>query len=537
MARSKQPQILSLSAVELEELLAQLQSGLRPELFAKVQGLLQTLQWLMGVIAQKTYSLRRLQRILFGSKTEKGSNLFPDGASKGNKPKGTKRKGHGRKPANAYPGAKVVPIAHEDGLCAGALCPKCLKGKLRALMPACLIRITAQPMIDALRYELERLRCALCGVVFTARAPTQAAQGKYDCSVGLMLAINRYGMGVPMYRTAKWQEHFGVPIAASTQWELIESSVQAPQAVYEALKVHAASGHRIHSDDTTMRIQELARQREQADAGDNDGKDKRTGCFTTGIVAQVAGHQVALFLTGARHAGENLDEVLKHRPEHLERPLHMSDGLSRNESKEFQTILCNCLAHARRNFVDITENFPEECQYIIQSLGKIYHHDAQAKERGLGDLDRLAFHHEHSQPVMEELKKWMDERMDQKKVEPNSGLGQAIEYMRKRWDRLTRFLSVPGAPLDNNIVERALKTAILHRKNSMSFKTLRGAKVGDVFMSLIHTCALNGINPFDYLMALHRNAESARAAPSEWFPWNFQHALAALNPSAPPNTS
>jgi hypothetical protein len=537
MARSKQPEINSMSAGEFEGLLAQLQSGLPPELFLKVQGLLQTLQWLMGVIEQKTYSLGRLRRLLFGSKTEKASNLFGGGRSKGKNPKGTRRKGHGRKPAKAYPGAKVLPIAHEDGLCAGALCSKCLKGKLRELTPMRLIRIAAQPMITALIHEMQRLRCALCGAVFTARAPAEAAQGKYDSSVGVMLAISRYGMGVPMYRTAKWQEHFGVPLAASTQWELIESVVKAPQAVYEALEVHAGSGQLIHSDDTTMRIQELARQREQADADDNSGKDKRTGCFTTGIVAQVAGRQVALFVTGARHAGENLDEVLKHRPQHLERPLHMSDGLSRNESKEFQTILCNCLAHARRNLVDITENFPEECQYIIESLGKVYRHDAQAKELGLGDLDRLAFHREHSQPVMEELKKWMDERMDQKKVEPNSGLGQAIEYMRKRWDRLTRFLSVPGAPLDNNIVERALKTAILHRKNSMSYKTFRGAKVGDVFMSLIHTCALNRINPFDYLRALHRNAEAARAAPSEWFPWNHQQALAALKPPDPPNTS
>ena len=552
MARSKQPQILSLSGVELEELLAQLQSLFPEPLFLKVQGLLQTLQWLMGVIEQKTYSLRRLRGIIFGSKTEKASNLFPgdaskdndpkdndpkDNDSKGNDSKGTKPKGHGRQSANAYPGAKVLPIAHEDGLCAGALCPKCLKGKLRALMPARLIRITAQPMLDAIFYEMERLRCALCGAVFTARAPAQAAQGKYDDSVGPMLAINRYGMGVPMYRTAKWQKYFGVPIAASTQWELIASSVKVPQAVYEALKVHAGSGQLIHSDDTTMRIQELARQREQADADDNGGKDKRTGCFTTGIVAKVGDRQVALFVTGARHAGENLDEILKHRPEDLERPLHMCDGLSRNESKEFQTILCNCLTHARRNFVDITENFPDECQYIIQSLGKVYHHDAQAKGHGLGDLDRLAFHQEHSQPVMEELKKWMDQQTDEKKVEPNSGLGRAIEYMRKRWDRLTCFLSVPGAPLDNNIVERALKTAILHRKNSMSFKTLHGAKVGDVFMSLIHTCTLNGVNPFEYLMALHRNAEVASAAPSEWFPWNFQQSLATLKPSVPPDTS
>ena len=128
------------------------------------------------------------------------------------------------------------------------------------------------------------------------------------------------------------------------------------------------------------------------------------------------------------------------------------------------------------------------------------------------------------------LKKWMEAQIEQKRVEPNSGLGQAIRYMLKRWDRLTRFLQVPGAPLDNNIVEAALKAAILHRKNSLSFKTLRGAKVGDVFMSLIHTCALNRINPFKYLMALNQNAEAVLQAPSQWFPWNYRQTLAARKP-------
>lgn len=540
MAKIKQPQITSISAEELEELLAQLRSWLPPKLFLKVQDLLETLRWLMGVIEQKTYSLRRLRRLIFGSKTEKGSKLFSGGgggAGEGKKPKGAKRKGHGRKPAKAYPGVKSIPIAHEHGLCAGALCPKCLKGKLRPLLPARLIRIVAQPMVSALLYELERLRCALCGAVFTARAPAKAAQGKYDSSVGLMLAISRYGMGVPMYRTAKWQEYFGVPIAASTQWGLIESVAQVPQAVYEALEVHAACGQLIHCDDTSMRVQELARQREQAEAQEDIGKTKRTGCFTTGMVVKVGEHKIALFITGARHAGENLDEILKHRPEHLEKPLHMSDGLACNFSKEFEVILCNCLTHARRNFVEITENFPQECQHIIESLGKVYRHDAQAKERNLSDRQRLDFHQQHSQPVMAALKQWMDQQMDQKKVEPNCGLGKAIQYMRNHWQPLTRFLSVSGAPLDNNLVERALKTAILHRKNSMSFKTLHGAKIGDVFMSLIHTCALSGINPFDYLKALHRNTEAVLDAPSQWFPWNYEQALAALQAADPPDTS
>src|SRR5258705_12803927 len=114
---------------------------------------------------------------------------------------------------------------------------------------------------------------------------------------------------------------------------------------------------------------------------------------------------------------------------------------------------------------------------------------------------------------MEQLKAWLQNRIDQKQVEPNSGLGKAIGYMLGRWDRLTLFLRQAGAPLDNNVTERALKMAIQHRKNSLSYKTKRGAEVGDLFMSLIHTCRLNEVNPFDYLGALARNAGPVRAHP------------------------
>ena len=186
--------------------------------------------------------------------------------------------------------------------------------------------------------------------------------------------------------------------------------------------------------------------------------------------------------------------------------MQMCDALSRNEPKEFHTLLCHCLLHGRRQFVDVVENFPEECRKVIESLREVYLFDALAKEQKVLDLDRLAFHQAHSQPVMDDLLKWMQEQIEQKKVEPNSGLGEAIQYMLKRWQTLTRFLSVPGAPLDNNVAERALKMAILHRKNSLSFKTLHGARIGDVHMSLIHTCELNRVNPFDYLMALQHHA-------------------------------
>ena len=151
----------------------------------------------------------------------------------------------------------------------------------------------------------------------------------------------------------------------------------------------------------------------------------------------------------------------------------------------------------------------------------VYRFDAEAKELGLNPEPRLVHHQTHSQSVMERLKGWMREKLDGKHVEPNSGLGQAIGYMLKHWEPLTLFLRKPGAPLDNNRCEQALKMAILHRKNSLSYKTLNGAQTGDLFMSLIHTCRLNQINPFAYLLAIATHAKEVKARPSAWLPWNY----------------
>lgn len=530
MAETRTPEIISVSALELEQLLSELRGQLAPTTYQLVEALLRTLQWVMALLEEKTVSLARLRRLLFGHKTETTEQLFPKGsardASSTNEAASTpkaKGKGHGRKAATDYPGAQRVKVPHPT-LCAGQLCPKCLKAKLYLLTaPARLICLVAQPIFQATLYELERLRCALCGALFTAPAPPEARQGKYDSSVGVMLAVMRYGAGLPMYRMDKWQQYFGVPLPASTQWELIDAASKTPAVVYEALIDAAAQGRLLHNDDTTMRVQSLGKQIAST------AEPERTGIFTTSIVSQVDDHPVALFFTGQKHAGENLDQLLKRRSGNLQKPLQMCDALARNESKEFDTILCHCLLHARRNFVEVVENFPEPCRKVIQSVREIYRVEAQAKKQNLSDAQRLVFHQEHSQPVLEQLHQWMKEQIEQKQVEPNSGLGQAIHYMLRHWEALTRFLSVPGAPLDNNICERALKMAILHRKNSLSYKTLHGAEVGDIFMSLIHTCQLNGINPFDYLMALEKHSAQVRQQPTGWLPWSYQQTMAELD--------
>jgi hypothetical protein len=188
----------------------------------------------------------------------------------------------------------------------------------------------------------------------------------------------------------------------------------------------------------------------------------------------------------------------------------------------------NCLAHGRRQVVEVAENFPAECRYVLETLRDVYHNDALAQEKAMSPADRLRFHQEQSGPLMNGLHVWMEAQLAEHKTEPNSGLGKAITYLLNHWPKLTLFLKKPGAPIDNNIVERALKKAILNRKNALFYRTLNGAGVGDLFMSLIHTCELNGVNPFDYLTELQRHAEELKQNPSEWMPWNYGEALARL---------
>ncbi len=265
---------------------------------------------------------------------------------------------------------------------------------------------------------------------------------------------------------------------------------------------------------------------------ENKTKDEasRKGMFTSGLISILGDIKIGLFFTGRNHAGENLSDVLAHRSKELQPPIQMCDALSRNLPTDIKTMLANCLTHGRRQFVDIIENFPQECRFVIKILAKVYHNDSEAKAQNLSPEQRLSFHQRESRPRMEELHTWLNRQFEEKAVEPNSGLGKAIKYMLKHWEALTLFLRVSGAPLDNNICERALKMAILHRKNSLFYKNEYGAYVGDMFMSLIHTCRLSKINPFDYLTALQKYSAHLRQNPHLWMPWNYQTTLAALPP-------
>jgi hypothetical protein len=332
------------------------------------------------------------------------------------------------------------------------------------------------------------------------------------------------------------QQFHGVPLPASVQWQLVRDAANGgPQAAYEHLQWLAAQGEVVHNDDTTMRVLSLMEKTKKQQPLREDDPD-RTGVFTTGILSRAEGRPtIALFFTGPHHAGENLRKVLSQREEELSPPIQMCDGLSRNMPKDLRVILANCLVHARRNFVELVDIFDTQVAYVLECLKKVYTTDEQAREQGLSPDERLRLHQQHSQPVMGDLHRWLQQQFDDKLVEPNSSLGGAISFMLNHWERLTLFLRVAGAPLDNNLCEQALKMCIRHRRNSLFYKTERGAAVGDLYMSLIHTCYYSGADPFDYLTELQRNHNRVRAAPGDWMPWNYREQLPATAPTSHAN--
>jgi transposase len=578
------PKIVELGINEWEDVLQRAKAVLNEKDYQIVEAVVQSYAYVTDLLEDKRTTIDRLRKLLFGSGSEKTRDVVPptqaappstaqSGADPLESAAGEIRRGeqaeplqeeaapppgHGRNGADDYSGAERIVVTH-GLLSSGDLCPDCEKGKVYKLAsPGVLVRIVGQAPVQAKVYELEKFRCNLCGKVFTADVPEGVGPEKYDATAGSMMALLKYGSGLPFHRLEGLQESLGIPLPASTQWDIVNAVADTVEPAFNELIRQAAQGEVLHNDDTTVKILEFMGKRAQkevlADFGQSpdtvgghvmadsqteaashddsprresaespvaNPKAERRGLFTSGIVSTSEGRRIALFFSGRQHAGENLADVLTHRACDLPAPIQMCDALSRNLPAAFKTLLANCLAHGRRQFVDVAERFPEECRHVLESLGSVYKNDAIARERKLSPEERLAFHQTESGPIMEKLQAWCTRQFEDRLVEPNSGLGAAISYLLRHWEKLTLFLRQPGAPLDNNIVERALKKAIVHRKNSLFYKTMNGAHVGDVFMSLIYTCQLCRADPFDYLTELQRHAEDLAARPENWMPWNY----------------
>jgi hypothetical protein len=425
-------------------------------------------------------------------------------------------RGHGRLSHTAYTNTVEHSLSVAD-FRAGDPCPMKCGGKLYRFEPGVIVRVRGQNLAAVHKYWIEKLRCASCSQIIQATIPKDIGQEKYDAAFKAILALQKYYVAVPFYRQAYFQSLLGVPLPASTQWQLIEGVGGAALLIFPTLECMAANGDLVHNDDTHVKITDIIRHTRL-----NPGKE-RTGMFTTGIISRTDQRDIALFYNGTMHAGENMEKLLKNRDVCSGTAIQMCDALSRNIPASFKTILCHCLSHGFRKFDDLKEFYPGPCIRIIELIATVYRHDEQTKE--LSKQQRLEYHQKHSVPIMKQLHDYITNQLQTKQVEPNDSLGKAMRYMLKHWFALTQFLRVSGAPIDNNILERALKIPIRGRRTWLFYKTEYGAMIGGVLTSVIYTCALANVNPLHYLVALQEHKDQVVKEPARWLPWNYQDAL------------
>lgn len=542
------PKRIDFTSEEIETLIGRIENqSLKTDDFPLLADLVRAMVWMEGSLREKSLNIVRLKAI-FGIKTESAKRLkglLTPKNNRSNNGGGDKEasgdnsnscdddkeasnekpsdedpaKGHGHRPASDYQQAQLIKLAHET-LQKGSICPACGKGKLFNLSPGTVLRIVGQPWLNVNIYKPERLRCPTCGQVFTAKLPAELyTESRVDQTAKAIVSILKYRGGMPFYRQEQIQTILGNPISDTEIWGMTRDVADCIEPVFVELCRLAANCECLHNDDTTARVLSLMKENEVENP-------ERTGIFTTGILGKVDDKQIALFFTGRQHAGENLNDLLGMREEALPVPIQVCDALSRNIPKDHSTQPAYCNAHARRNFYEIASCWPKECVNVVSSFDLVFLNDKIAKEKSLTPQDRLTWHQERSAPIMDKMKAYCEELINLKQIEPNSSFGKAFQYLQNHWKGLTLFLRIPGIPISNNDNERQLKRAVLNRKNAYFFKTEAGAKIADILMSIIETCALNEINPYDYLIAAQKNTNRILADPKAWLPWNYSHSLA-----------
>ena len=341
-------------------------------------------------------------------------------------------KGHGRRPASAYAGARKVQCRHPEYQ-SGDDCPHPLcGGRLYDTKdPNGHLQFTGQPLIVVTHYERETLRCSTCQERFVAPLPEGVTEERYDATADATIAIMKYGAGMPYYRQSRLQEMTGVPLSESVLWERCESTANAALGVFIELQRMAAEGEVLFGDDTRVTILSCLKENDESE------EDLKSTCVT-GIVAKAGERKIALYFSDRRQTGETVGNLLKLRAEDLGRPIQMSDALAANWSGDQDVTKAKCLAHGRRQVYDLRDLYPAQCEVVLEAVGKVYRHDEATA--GMSPEERMAWHQRHSGPVMSELKEWIEAQFRERLVEPNGSLGKALKYWLRHWEELMTLI-------------------------------------------------------------------------------------------------
>jgi transposase len=430
---------------------------------------------------------------------------------------------------------KIIPstIHKLTEYTSGQTCPACNHGKLYKYTSGSLLRITGQMPYSAEQHITEQLRCNGCHTIYKANLPAHIlkdgnANQQYGYSARTLMVINKFFTGTPYNHQSNLSEIFGLSISASTIFDQSEYVANDVMPIYYELIRKAADAKNFLIDDTHNKI--LSQEPEERTKRNGKGTQIRTGVYTSGLIAVLSNNtEIVLFETSLGHAGEHLDKILSKRTPGLEKPIIMSDALSSNNPTVIDVEQTNCNAHCRRQFYDLEDKYPKEIKWLLEKYSIIWKNEEKVKENNLNLEQRLKYHQENSLSIMEEIKVWAINKKQEEGFEENSSFGKAIKYLLKHYNKLIKFCTILGALIDNNRMEETLKIIIRGRKTAYFYKTVNGAGVANVLISIIATAYRAEINVFDYLLFLQQNKEEVKRNPHLWLPWCYAEQIKKLN--------
>ncbi|MFC1612066.1 transposase [Myxococcota bacterium] len=533
----------------LQKLRAHGEQALTDDDYDALLGVVQTWAHITEIAAQDSASIREIRRLLGIARQRdnpRASTSAPaqgeptddaedhpeagespsDGADKDEDGSDEYRDPHGRRNADNFEQLEQAHHAHVT-LHSGDCCPSCLRGRVYKYRPSTFTTISGRSPLVATRHTVESLQCNLCKEVFRAPLPAvleaDGVSGRvlYTHSAVAMVCILRCFGGLPMHRQDRLQKALGVPVPDASIWDMHERLANAMRPVWRHLVTQSANARLFFGDDTGATIISC-RSKVRPDRRTGELK-RRTGCHTTCVIAVLEDeHAAVLFLTGIHHTGEVMDLIVADRDPALPPPIFMGDCIESNTVTTARVYYAGCNVHAIRRFKELAENYPEHADYALERYGQIYKNEAKCIKAKLSPEQRCVYHREHSRKLLRQIAEYGEDMFEQRRVEPNSDLGEAFEYVIGNERRLAAFARHPNAPLDNNRVERALRTSVRLRETTHFFRNPVGAGVADTILTVGATALHTRVNLFEYFVELQRHAEEVRADPGAWVPWRYQ---------------
>ncbi len=318
------------------------------------------------------------------------------------------------------------------------------------------------------------------------------------------LLIDKFLYHLPLYRQHQRLRQAGITVSRGWLTQVVHRSAQLLGPIHEAQLESIRSGRVKAVDETPIKVGRTGR-----------GKMKQ------GYYWPIYGERDELsFVYCPSRATRHLEELLQDSPGVL-----LSDGYHAYERYAAKTpgiTHAQCWAHTRRTFIKAERAEPDPVRVALEHIGALYAHERQIRELGLTGQRKKAYREQHSRPVVEAFFAWAAEQLQAQGLLPSNPLTKALTYALERRTALEVYLADPDVPIDTNHLERGLRPIPMGRKNWMFCWTEVGAEYVGIIQSLLATCRLHGVNPYDYLVDVlqridrHPARDVAKLTPRLW---------------------